>query len=131
MSRRRRPRTLPRNNDLFFFGIGVVAPGSNRLVRDSRGDLVELGTRASATSCSRAVGSLCRQRRSRRRIPGATEPGNDHHFGLLLNDRDQCIGDGLAAERAFAREHFKHDTSKAQTSVRLSTAWPRACSGLM
>jgi hypothetical protein len=50
---------------------------------------------------------------------------------LLAQDRGERVAHGLALEEALAAQHLEEHTPKAQTSARLSTARPRACSGDM
>ena len=50
---------------------------------------------------------------------------------LALDDAGKHVGDLVALERAPTRQHLSGTQPNAQISVRLSTAFPLACSGLM
>ena len=63
-----------------------------------------------------------RQRASRgQRVP----------IGFALQDADERVGHRVAVERRRPDSISKSTHPNAQMSVRLSTACPRACSGLM
>ena len=62
-----------------------------------------------------------RRRARRQRVP----------VRLAFENRGERVGDGLARERDAPVSISKSTQPNAQMSVRLSMAWPRACSGLM
>ena len=87
--------------------------------------------RASAMSWSRRLASFWRQRVNRRRMLSGVAAGNRVHAGSAPTTAAKV---SVTVSRANAGEPVSISNStqpKAQMSVRLSTGWPLACSGLM
>ena len=87
--------------------------------------------RASPMSRRRRFGSFVRQRRRSRRIDGGVAAGSAVQSGSRSRSL-AIVSDTVAArngERAVSISNSTHPN--AQMSVRSSTIWPRACSGLM
>ena len=88
-------------------------------------------TRASPIACSRRFGSFSRHRRSSRRSPKGAGAGNASQWGsFIMTDASVMeLSSPAKARRPVSISYSTHPN--AQMSVRLSTACPRACSGLM
>ncbi len=87
--------------------------------------------RASPMSRSRLRGSFSRQRRSRRCSIGGVVAGTAFQSGSSLSTA-ASVSETVSPGNASVPVSISNSTPpKAQMSARLSTAWPRACSGAM
>jgi len=88
-------------------------------------------TRASPMSRSRRFGSLSRQRRRSSRRRGDTAGGSARQFGSVFST-DANVSEIVAPVNSRSPVSIsKTTTPNAHMSARLSTGFPRACSGLM
>ncbi len=109
-----------------FVGAAVVSSAVTGAASAS-----SISIRASPASRARLLISFCKQRRSKSRIFVGVETGSVFHSGssfstaarisVVISPRNAC----LPVSSSYTRQ------PNAQMSVRLSTALPRACSGLM
>ncbi len=86
---------------------------------------------ASAMSCRRFRGFRSRQRRRSCRIATGVVPGRESRSGESVSTRARISGTVGASKSRFPESISKSTTPNAQTSARLSTAIPLACSGDM
>ena len=120
----------------------IAMPGARRRRRfdtAARAEAVPSGSlaassismRASAMWWKRRPGSFSRQRRTARRTPAGTVGGKRFQSGARSR-MAASVSAVVAAPNAARPVNISYNTQpKAQTSLRLSRLWPRACSGLM
>lgn len=119
------PRRRPRTGDgapaatSTRGGDGIRPPSSSRM------------TRASPISRRRLRGSLRRQRASNSRSGPGVVAGRSPQSGSACKTATSVSGIVFAAKARRAVKHSKSTHPKDQMSVRRSTGFPRACSGLM
>jgi hypothetical protein len=111
-------------------GTGVGCAVASSTV-DGAFNASSISSRASAAESRRRLRSFSRQRRSRRRIDGGVSAGSSAQSGSRIN-RNASVSDTSSPSNARLPVNISYKTTpKAHTSLRLSTGWPFACSGLM
>jgi hypothetical protein len=88
-------------------------------------------TRTSAISCWRFFGFRSRHRRSKRLTDGGVAAGSSFHRGSRVRTAASTSETVSPSKSRRPVSISKSSTPKAQTSARLSTGLPRACSGDM
>ena len=90
-----------------------------------------MSIRTSVAVCRRFFTSFCRQRRSSLRIEDGTSDGSRVQSGSLFNTAPRMSGTSSPSNAARPVSISYSNAPNAKMSVRLSTSFPLACSGLM